>query len=108
MHADDDIELLTAQAMAALTRVNQERVRRQTLKEEALKKARECAVCMDKPAECRQASSLCHFSSSQPHVSCYVFVSLQCGHVFCLECAQQVHKCPSCRAFVITRTRVFI
>lgn len=31
-----------------------------------------------------------------------------CGHVWCSECASKVQTCPTCRANIISRLRIYI
>lgn len=53
---------------------------------EAQDSALECTVCMDQPKNTR----------------------MSCGHTFCATCAQQVNRCPVCRASPGTLQSVFL
>lgn len=89
--ADDDMDALQeqlAQALCALTAERSRRVRRAAEAAAAAeaKQQLQCAICFDRPPNC----------------------SLQCGHVLCFECAGKVQQCPTCRAHILTRTKLFM
>ena len=45
-----------------------------------------CSICFDKKVDC----------------------SLNCGHLFCFECARHLNHCPTCRAPIRARNKIYL
>ena len=46
----------------------------------------ECSICFDNKLDC----------------------TLNCGHVFCTTCAQELRRCPTCRTSVTVRNKIYL
>ena len=46
----------------------------------------ECSICCDKKVDC----------------------TLNCGHLFCFDCAQRLIDCPTCRAPIQVRIKIYL
>ena len=47
---------------------------------------KECSICCDNKLDC----------------------TLNCGHVFCMKCAQELRNCPTCRTSVTFRNKIYL
>jgi hypothetical protein len=48
-------------------------------------KKNQCTICMDQECNC----------------------AINCGHVFCMSCAEKLMKCPVCRQDIVNRLKIF-
>ena len=71
---------LLMQALGAVSSI-QSRV------DEARQEARQCPICWDKAKDC---------------------ALVPCGHAVCHDCAEGLRQCPTCRAPIQSRVRLFM
>ena len=62
----------------------------------------ECTKAMSESSASGGVQQACAICLTEPRNT-----ALQCGHLFCWDCAQRVDHCPVCRKFVSHRIRLF-